>query len=83
MMGIVENTLKDGYPSIKASAINKKIDDFEGISDYQLCGDHDIAAGTDHTSLDLKNISNTVQKDWNNDVSLAYLFDLSQYKKCK
>ena len=24
-MGIVENTLKDGYPSIKASAINKKL----------------------------------------------------------
>ncbi len=86
MMGIVERTLgEDGYPQINTGGVNEQIEGFAGISDWQLCGDHDgdigtSSAGAAHGSKNPKNLSDTVQEKWEaagGDASLAYLFDPS------
>lgn len=80
MMGIVERKLTNGYPVIDTSTngMNGKIEGYEGISDWELCGDHTAEYGNSHNSADPKNISNTVQNNWRtagNSSSLDYLFD--------
>ena len=75
MMGIVESTLKDDYPVINTAQMNESIDGFSDITDYLLCGDHDPGGGEAYTSINPKNISETVQKQWNGSDSLDYLFD--------
>ena len=75
MMGIVESTLKDDYPVINTTWMNESIDGFSDITDYLLCGDHDPSGGEAYTSINPRNISETVQKQWNGSASLDYLFD--------
>ncbi len=78
MSGIVERVLKDGYPFINMGEKDRQIADYDGISDYNLCGDHDNEKGTAHTSINPKNISDIVSKKWEdskNTASLDYLFD--------
>lgn len=79
MMGIVKNVLEKGYPVINTDEMDKQIDGYTGISDYELCGDHDDQKGQAHDSKDPKNnLSNTVIEKWkasDNTASLDYLFD--------
>lgn len=72
MTGIVESTLKDGYPVIDEGKLREKINGCEGIADWQLCGDH---TGSGNESDQPQNISETVINRWNKDASLGYLFD--------
>lgn len=85
MTGIVESLLDEsGYPVINEKEMRKELKDitgYEGISDWQLCGDH-IGEPSDQSfiSNDPKNISNTVIRNWENSennkhFSLDYLFD--------
>lgn len=78
MTGIVKNVLENGYPMINTEEMTKEIDGYMGISDYELCGDHDDLAGQEHTSKNPKNLSDVVIEKWRasgNTASLDYLFD--------
>lgn len=75
-MGIVKPKLENGYPVINTGENNSVLDDllegYQGISDWQLCGDCDGSTG--RTPTGVKNISDTVQTQWNKEASLDYLF---------
>ena len=91
MMGIVENKLTDGYPTINTADMIKKTAGYEGISDWKLCGDHDPAAPSGYSSQAPQNISDGVISSWRNvwgstetGASLDYLFSPdveNDYKK--
>ncbi len=91
MMGIVENKLTDGYPTINTADMTKKTAGYEGISDWKLCGDHDPAAPSGYSSQAPQNISDGVISSWRNvwgsvenGASLDYLFSpdvKNDYKK--
>lgn len=69
MMGIVKPTLNDdGYPVIDEDELRKQMSGYEGISDWNLCGNH---TGTDQP----QNVSSTVIDQWDKNASLDYLFD--------
>lgn len=75
MPGIVKSVLESGYPVINEDGMNGQIDGYQGISDWDLCGEH---ADDKLTSENPKNISDTVINKWKdsgNDASLDYLFD--------
>lgn len=75
MSGIVKSVLQEGYPVMNEEDMAKQIANHTGISDWDLCGDHDDA---NLKSVDPKNISNTVNDSWKaagNSASLDYLFD--------
>lgn len=91
MMGIVENKLTDGYPTINTADMTKKTAGHEGISDWKLCGDHDPAVPSGYSSQAPQNISDGVISSWRNvwgstetGASLDYLFSPdveNDYKK--
>lgn len=75
MPGIVKSVLSKGYPVVDDKEMEKSIDQYEGISDWNLCGDH---VDGNPTSVNPKNISDTVSEKWKasgNSASLDYLFD--------
>lgn len=75
MTGIVKSVLDEGYPVVDDEEMEKQIDQYNGISDWNLCGDH---VDGNLTSVNPKNISDTVSKNWKasgNSASLDYLFD--------
>lgn len=83
-MGIVKPTLENGYPVINTGDMNKLLEldapvdgdaAYKGISDWELCGDHNDSYNQQHKSDNVKNISKTVQDKWNKNASLDYLFD--------
>ena len=78
MPGIVESVLENGYPVINKSEMEKQISNYEGISDWKLCGDHiGDSSNISYEGNDPKNISNTVINNWRqagNNASLDYLF---------
>ena len=85
MPGIIKPVLgTDGYPVMNTPDMKNMLDGYQGILDYQLCGDH--IAGSDTLISDSpQNISKTVIANWNNgSASLDYLFDPqtpNQYKR--
>ncbi len=75
MSGIVKSVLSKGYPVVDDKEMEKSIDQYKGISDWDLCGDH---VNGNLTSVNPKNISDTVAENWKasgNSASLDYLFN--------
>lgn len=86
MEGIVKKTLTDGYPEINTAAAGNALTEgpaarsYELVKDYKLTSDHDEAGGEGYTSVNIRNLSNTVIGTWGKDIdnsheSLRYLFD--------